>query len=96
MKKILLLGSLILSTSAFAISDENLAKACLETGKEKLQQTAIKNLCILDKSTVYASNIDNTFYNQTKGITYTGTMNCLLSGDKVISQPVQYFKGTCK
>ena len=96
MKKILLLGSLVLSTSAFAISDENLAKACLETGKEKLQQTAIKSLCILNASSVYASNIDNTFYNQTKGITYTGTINCLLSGDKIISQPVQYFKGTCK
>lgn len=96
MKKIILLATLIVSSSAFAISDENLAKACLETGKEKLQQTAIKSLCILDKSSVYASNIDNTFYNQTKGITYTGTMNCLLSGNKIISQPVQYFKGTCK
>ncbi len=96
MKKILLLSSLILSTSAFAISDENLAQACLQTGKEKLQQSAIRSLCILDNSSVHASNIDNTFYNQTKGITYTGTMNCLLSGDKIISQPVQYYKGACK
>ncbi|MBC7714054.1 MAG: hypothetical protein H7177_11995 [Rhizobacter sp.] len=96
MKKILLLSSLILSTSAFAISDDALTKACLQTGTEKLQQTAIRSLCLLDESTVYASNVDNVFYNQTKGITYTGTMNCLLSGDKIISQPVQYFKGSCK
>ena len=95
MKKIILLATLIASSSVFAISDENLAKACLETGKEKLQKTAIKNLCILDKSSVYASVIDNTFYNQTKGITYSGTMNCLLAGNKVISQSVQYFKGAC-
>lgn len=96
MKKILLLGSVLLSTSAFAISDENLAKACIETGREKLKVAAIKNLCILDNSSVHASNIDNTIFNATKGITYTGTMNCLISGDKLISQPVQYFKGTCK
>ena len=96
MKKIFLLGLLAISTSAFAISDENLTKACLETGKEKLKVAAIKNLCILDNSTVHASNIDNTIFNATKGITYTGTMNCLISGDKLISAPVQYFKGTCK
>lgn len=96
MKNILLLSTLLMSTSVFAISDDALSKACLQTGKEKLQQSALKSLCVLDSSTVYASNIDNTFYNQTKGITYTGTMNCLLSGDKVISAPVQYFKGSCK
>ena len=96
MKKLILLSSLILSTSAFAISDDNLAKTCLQIGKEKLQIAAIKNLCILIPSSVYASSFDNTVFNSTKGITYTGTMNCLVSGDKVISQPVHYFKGTCK
>lgn len=96
MKKLLLLSSLILSTSAFAISDANLEKACLETGREKLRVAAIKNLCILENSSVHASNIDNTVFNATKGITYTGTMNCLISGDKLISAPVQYFKGACK
>lgn len=96
MKKIILLSSLVLSTSAFAISDDNLANACLQTGKEKLQVAALKNLCVLIPSSVYASSFDNTLFNSTKGVTYTGTMNCLVSGDKVISQPVQYFKGTCK
>lgn len=96
MKNLILLSSLLVSTSAFAISDENLAKACLETGKEKLKIAAIKNLCVIIDSTIHASYIDNSVFNSTKGITYTGTMNCLISGDKIISQPVQYFKGTCK
>jgi lipopolysaccharide assembly outer membrane protein LptD (OstA) len=96
MKKIILLSSIILSTSAFAISDDALSKACLETGKQKLQQSAIKKFCLLESSTVYASNVDNSIFNATKGITYTGTMNCLISGDKIISQAVQYYKGNCK
>lgn len=96
MKNIIMLSTLILSTSAFAISDEKLVEACLEKGKEKLQTAAINNLCLLDDSSVHATNVDNVFYNQKKGITYTGTIMCFLSGDKVISQPVQYYKGTCQ
>ncbi|MBY0415259.1 MAG: hypothetical protein K2Q18_13900 [Bdellovibrionales bacterium] len=96
MKKFFLLGSLILSTSAFAISDDKLVEACLEKGKEKLQVAAINNLCLLDATSVHASNVDNVFYNSKKGITYTGTIMCFLSGDKIISQPVQYYKGTCQ
>ncbi len=94
MKKLFfLLSVLSISTSSFAISDEYLAKFCLEVGKEKIQYQANAYGCQVDLNETYVSDIDNRWYNPSKYIWYAVKEECH-DRDRV-GVTVQYYNGKC-
>lgn len=90
----LMLSSFVISTSAFAISDEVLANKCLEAGKAKVADQAEAYGCKVDLSKIEVQDIDNRFYNPSKYVWYQVIGAC--NGYDRVVKMVQYYKGECK
>lgn len=89
-----MLSTLIFSTTAFAISDEALAKKCLEVGKAKIAEQAEAYGCKVDLNKVEVQDIDNRFYNSSKYVWYEVVEAC--NGQDRVVKLVQHSKGQCK
>jgi hypothetical protein len=90
---ILALSVLVLSSNAFAISDEDLANQCLETGKSKLVAQEESYGCIVDVSDTKVEDIDNRWFSSSKYIWYKAEGECNGSDELVVM--VQYSEGNC-
>ena len=93
MKVLMVLTTLLISSNAFAISDEALANKCLETGKKKIALQAEAYGCKVDVKKTEVQEIDNRFYNPSKYVWYQVMGQCQGS-DRVITM-VQHYKGKC-
>lgn len=93
MKLLILLSALVISSNAFAISDEALANKCLEKGKQKIAAQAEAYGCKVDVKKTEVQEIDNRFYNPSKYVWYQVIGECK-GADRVI-QMVQYYRGKC-
>ncbi len=91
--KIMLLLSLLLSSSAFAISNEDLAQRCLEVGQEKILNQAKAYGCSVDVEEIEVSEIDNRWYNPSRYIWYQVMGEC--NGSDRVVKLVQYARGEC-
>jgi hypothetical protein len=93
MKKLIIGFSILTSFNAFAISDQNLAKACLDKGKEKIKIQAQAWGCQVDLNDVEVSEIDNRWYTPSKYVWYEVRTEC--NGFDRITQLVQLYRGKC-
>jgi hypothetical protein len=82
-----------LSSSAFAISNADLAAKCLEVGKRKVMAQAESYGCAIDISKIEVQEIDNRWYNPSKYVWYQVLGPCN-EYDRIIKL-VQYYKGRC-
>ena len=89
---IIILTSLI-SSSAFAISNDELADFCLEVGQQKVLTQAKAYGCKVDIEDIEVNDIDNRWYNPSKYIWYQAMGEC--NGYDRIIKLVQYSKGEC-
>lgn len=85
--------TIVFSTSAFAISNEELANKCLDVGKTKIAKQADVLGCKVDLSKIEVKEIDNRFYNPSKYVWYQVIGPC--SGDDRIIKLVQHYRGKC-
>ncbi len=83
----------LIASSSFAISDEDLVKACLSRGTEKVISQAQAWGCQVEASQVEVQEIDNRWYNPSKYIWYKAEVSC--NGSDRIIKLVQYYKGRC-
>lgn len=81
------------SFGAFAITNEELAKVCLDRGITKVSEQAAAYGCSIDISKIEVQDIDNRWYNPSKYIWYQVMGECNNS-DRVIKL-VQYYNGKC-
>lgn len=80
----------MVSTSAFAISDEKLVNKCAEKASSKiLSRMNGLNQCSFIKESLAGNDIDNRFYNPSKYVWYTGKIECA-GTESVIQVLVQY------
>lgn len=93
LKVISVLSTVIISSNAFAISDDALADKCLQTGKNKIAEQAASWKCNVDLNRVEIQEIDNRFYNPSKYVWYEVKGEC--NGYSSIIKLVQYNKGKC-
>jgi hypothetical protein len=92
--KFLLLLSVFLPATSFAISDEDLVKVCEEKGKEKVVAQSHAYGCVADMNTFDVLEIDNRWYNPSKYIWYEA--RCQDENDVItVSKMVQYYRGKC-
>lgn len=94
MKKMIFSSVLFLSSSAFAISNEALVKACSEKGVAKVVTQAESYGCTIDASQITVSNIDNRWYNPSKYLWFHVEAVCP-NGHTSIQKLVQYYRGEC-
>ena len=83
------------STNVFAISDEDLAKACFEVGKEKIISQAESFGCKIDISTIYVEDIDNRWYNPSAFIWFQIDVTEECKNLESITEVIQYYHGDC-
>lgn len=84
---------LLVSSNAFAISDEELIKKCLSAGQEKISlQADILGCKVL--SEVEAVGIDNRWYNPSKYVWYAADLECPQSTYE-LEKMIQYSGGEC-
>jgi hypothetical protein len=88
-----MLSSLVLSSNAFAISDEALVNKCLEVGKTKVAIQAQAWGCNVNLNQVTVQDIDNRFYNPSKYVWYQVIGEC--NGYDRVIKMVQYSSGKC-
>jgi len=84
---------LIFSSSAFAISNEELANKCLDVGKTKVAAQAEAYGCKVDLNQIEVQDIDNRWYNPSKYVWYQVTGEC--NGYDRVVKLVQYYNGKC-
>ena len=93
MKVLAALLTLTFSTQAFAISNEEVAKACLEKGKAKIAAQAANWNCQVDLEKVEVQSVDNRWFNPSKYVWYQVLGEC--NGYDRVIKMVQYYRGTC-
>lgn len=94
MKKMIFSSVLFLSSSAFAISDGALVKACWSRGVTKVVVQAQSYGCTFDADQVKVSGIDNRWYNTSKYIWFRVEAVCP-NGLTEVQKLVQYYRGKC-
>lgn len=83
-----------LSPSVFALSDEEVADACLETARAKLAHKAAGKGCLVDLSQMRVTRVNNRWYNPSKYVWYHAPAR--QGGEKlVLSTLVQFYNGSC-
>lgn len=88
-----ILATLTISSTAFAISNEDLANKCLEVGKAKIISQAEAYGCDVDSEQIDVQDVDNRWYSPSKYVWYEVKGECNeLSG---IVKMVQYSNGKC-
>ena len=93
MKSVITLLALAVSSNAFAISNEEIAKACLERGKAKIAEQAATWNCPVDLDKVEVQSVDNRWYNPSKYVWYQVKGEC--NGFDRVVKMVQYYRGRC-
>jgi hypothetical protein len=89
----LALSVLVVSSNAFAISDEDLVNQCLETGKSKLVEQEESYGCVVDVSDTKVAEIDNRWFSPSSYVWYEAAGNC--NGRDELTVMVQYSEGKC-
>jgi hypothetical protein len=96
MKNLLMISvtlmTLIASSNAFAISDDDLVATCLEAGTYKLNLTAEGYGCKIEN--VEMDSIDNRWLNPSKYVWYVGVVPC--ANNLEVTKLVQYSGGECR
>lgn len=93
MKLLVALIALTVSSNAFAISNDEVAKACLEKGKAKIAEQAAIWSCQVDLEKVEVQQVDNRWFNPSKYVWYQVKGEC--NGYDRLVKMVQYYKGRC-
>jgi hypothetical protein len=93
MKRFIALSILLFSHLSYAISDEDLAATCLETGKAKIAQQAEAWNCNVNLNQTEVQTVDNRDYNPSKYVWYQVITPC--NGYDRVIKLVQYHEGTC-
>lgn len=90
---LMLLCGLIISSNAFAISNDKLAYGCIEVGKTKIAEQAKAYGCDVDLNKIEIESIHNAWYSPSKYVWYQVMASCG-DLDRVIKM-VQYSNGKC-
>lgn len=84
----------LFSTSAFAISDKALVKACHGHGLAQLAKKAESSGCTYSLDEARVENIDNRWYNPSKYFWMSMPANCP-NGLPTVDVMIQYYFGKC-